>query len=291
MNSLIGRNFDLRKSPRDIFGGLDPVVLQWRNTVLNAHYPAPSNYTLRALNSFYLDLKKAGIHNKMKSVCCFVPDSIGACTTPLISVAGNKIWTNTNFLDIDLNPNGLQGRGIAFNTWLNTGVIPSTTFRSSSGGMTMYISGHGGDYTLDSARDFGCSDSAYTRAMVLLGCFNGTTPTWDCWYNSGASRITGSVTQWFGYVSGNRVSDSSTSIYIASGRRTHTKVAGGTAIGGTLPEYQIYCFVGNQGGSLASYSIKRLSFAAVHDGLTELESIKFYLAITKLRKRLGGGFI
>jgi hypothetical protein len=59
----------------------------------------------------------------------------------------------------------------------------------------------------------------------------------------------------------------------------------------SLPTCEIYVFALNVNNSPAGPSRNRLSFAAIHQGLSSSESLAFYNLIQALRTSLGGGYI
>jgi hypothetical protein len=50
-------------------------------------------------------------------------------------------------------------------------------------------------------------------------------------------------------------------------------------------------FVANLSGVLTSFSSDRLSFAALHTGLTQAESLSLFNAVVAMRTSLGGGTV
>jgi hypothetical protein len=114
----------------------------------------------------------------------------------------------------------------------------------------------------------------------------------DCFYNGGSARISVSNSSWTGFTSLNRTSSSSLVAYKANSGVGHTSIASNANVGGTLPSASIRCLATcNTGSIVSNWSTKRLSFAAVHLGLTSSESSAFFNAIQALRVAFGGGFV
>jgi len=273
-------------------GARNPIVNDWANRVVANGGAAPSAATLNALNTFCNTLDAQGLTPLMMDVCPFVPDNLIAAITPLIRSHGLDPWTNSNFVLADLTVNGLIGNGTTKR--LDVGFNPETIFRSTAavaltGGLTVYnmtaanaagqeigalTSGNG------SALQMHVSHSA-VGGNALCDCFNDTT-----------MRINAANALWTGYLSTNRTALNAYSLYRANSVTPHASigsVVGNNTLGG--PNTDVSCFSGNNAGVPFAFSAKRLSFAAIHRGLTATQSSNFFNAIQTLRTALGGGFI
>jgi hypothetical protein len=262
---------------------LNPLATDWSTRVVANGGAVPSGATVLAISDFSDALDAASLTSKMTAVNCFAPDSIIAALTPLIVGPGNDPWINHNneFNAGDLTVNGLVGDGAT--KWLLTGVHPSSiSGQPNSGGYTIYF------YT--------CPSEASTDLAVYLnpdqaGLFNiSGTVVFDCW-NSAAGATTVSLPGFTGYVSGNRVSASETHIYAANSGTAHYSAAGNSGAPGTAPNAELWAWAMNATGSPLYLSTKRLSFIAIHQGLTAAESLNFYNAVQALRTALGGGMV
>lgn len=290
------KKYLINDHPSDSLRPLDGIhsnVIGWANRVVTNGGAFPSRTTIRALDTFYRALVSASIDSKMISLCVFVPDSLKAATTPLITTAGNDPWTDTGFSAGALTVSGLKGDGT---NYLNTGVIPSSVFASDNdGGLTVY---NCAPYTQDASAELSVWDATSfnvnNKQMNLYCNYSDGHPYWDCY---GAGTGTGRVTYTsdyyrLGYISGNRTASNSTVIYQANTLRTHQTINSGSgSANANRPTHAIYCFATNLNGtSVTQISQKTLSMAAIHNGLTSSESSNFFNAIQACRISLGGGF-
>jgi hypothetical protein len=263
------------------FNVIDPFVTNWVNRVVTNGGAVPSINTQIALTSFYNSLISNNLFDKMITVNCIVPDNLSASLTPFVCNIGNSLWTNHNFISGDLTVNGLIGN--ASNKYVQTGVIPiSFMGQPNSGGYTIYF------YTCPSevSTELASYDGSNQTGLWNLS----GTVTFDCWnFNDGATSV--SLPGFCGYVSGNRTSSSSTNIYVANSTTTHYSAVNGSGAPGTPPNKELWAWAMNANSSPSYYSSKRLSFIAVHSGLTSSQSLAFYNAIQSLRQNLGGGYV
>lgn len=272
---------------------LHATAVSWQ-TRATANGGSPAAGTVSALSTFCYALDAASLTSKMKAVNCFTQPDIACATTPLIVGPGVDPWTNINFGLSDLDDNGLKGNGS--NKYLKTGINPSTTFSGVQGGVTLYIT-EGSDASGE--QDIGClttSPGGEQQAFQVHSRFSGNAIC-DC-FSDGAGRINQSNSGWLGYFSVNRRSTTDYKIYEAKSSVPHFQFASkATEAALGPPDRLITVFCGNYNGSgstygtIFSYSSKRLSFAALHDGLTAAESLALYNAVQALRTALGGGYV
>lgn len=273
---------------------IDPVVINWAQRVVTNGGLIPSLNTQVTLTTFLQSLNSASLTSSIKTMNCFVPDGLVAAITPLINTFGNDPWTNNNFTaSSDLNGNGMIGNNS--NKFLNTGVNPSTSMASNSnGGLTVYVTWVGTAFgaELGSWNSSNFNDHSFD----LYSTYNDANSYFDCYGANGGAlgggRLFAANARWLGYVSGNRTSTSSIAIYRANSTASHSTLASGvTSPDQTRPTASIYCFGVNGGGTVAQASDKRLSFAAIHDGLTFSQSVAFFSAVQNMRISLGGGYV
>jgi hypothetical protein len=264
-----------------VIAATNALATDWAARVVANGGAAPSGGTVTAISNFCDALDSASLTSKMIAVNFFAPDSLAAAITPLIKNLGNDPWTNSNFIAGDLTVNGLAGDGAT--KYLHTGVNPSSIAgQPNSGGYTIYF------YT--------CPSEASTDLAVYVnpdqsGLFNlSGTVVFDCW-NYSAGRTSVSLPGFLGYVSGNRVSASETHIYAANSGTAHYSAATSAGAPGTPPNADLWAWAMNATGLPLYFSSKRISFMAVHEGLTGSESLNFYNAVQSLRTALGGGYV
>ena len=204
--------------------------------------------------------------------------------TPLIKGLGSDPWTNSSFVSGDLTINGLLGNGSS--KYLSTGLTANIAFPSDTDvGITCYISVAN---NAGSNIDVGASQGS--NFIELCPCYAGTC-YWDC-FDTGGSRVSATNTSWVGYTSGNRIASNNTAVYQASSTVTHNTLVSGSGSGGTRPTANaIFAFARNNDGYSSLYSSHRLSFVALHRGLTATDSATFFNTIQTLRQNLGGGYV
>jgi hypothetical protein len=260
-----------------------PTVVNWAARVVTNGGAAPSAATKACLSTFCYALDAASLTSLMVSVCCLVPDNLIAAITPLLVGGGRDPWLNQNFLAGDLTVNGLLGNGST--KFLETGISPTwIPGMPDSGGCTIYY------YTNpnDNGVEIAWNDVVDSHQFALQ--FYAGTIYFDCYvYSTG--RISYAASGFTGYVSGNRIASNSEDIYTANSGTTHGSVVHGAGAPGTIGIGEVYCFAANNFGGAAYYSAKRLSFAAIHQGLTSAQSLAFYNSIQAMRVAFGGGYV
>lgn len=266
----------------------------WAKQVVANGGAKPSNATISAMDTFYTALQSNNLLGKMISVVCFVPDNLIAATTPFIRTAGNTPWINHSFVAGDLNINGLKGDGAT--KYLDTGVFPLAAIPTdTSAGLTVY------NTFADNVAgtDMGCQQFPATPIMQAVVSYADTAAYWDCWNTViGQGRIWNNNPLWTGYFSCNRTAAAQTRIYRASAALGgHQLLANGAGMSPEgRPDSDLYCFAhadqdAGHVNTAISFTTHRLSFAAVHVGLSQPESIAFWTAIQALRTALGGGYV
>lgn len=265
----------------------DPVG-DWVNQVIANGGPAPSANTQAALQTFYNSLVSAGIDGKMIAVNCVVPDSLIAACTPLIHVFGKTLWTNINFVVGDLTVNGLKGNAVV-NKYMKTGVIPSQCFASTSDGGGSVIVVTNTNDTGDQWQMGAVVGAAQTFNLYLqddIGGFqsyNTTTGFISVDFAQGGPGIKG-------FISGSRTDSTHEFLYQAGDGFPFSQVAGpGGAPGASLPTVETYVWGTNANGFPSQYANERISFVAIHKGLTQTETEALFNAAYAMRATLGGG--
>lgn len=263
---------------------VDAVGTGWMDRVVANGGAEPSESTRLAVCAFCDGLDDAGLTAKMIAVTCFVPDNLIAAITPVIRTAGNDPWTNNGpFLAADLTLDGLIGNGAS--KYLNTGVVPSVSLSLTSAGLSLY------NTTASIVGSF--EISARTAGATVLNFLVSGFPNlafFDCWDAVGG-RLTAVNSLWTGFLSGNRIAANNSAIYRANSGVPFATLASNATAGGTRPAIPLYCFARNDSGVANSFSPKRLSFAAIHQGLTAAECEDLFDLVQQLRVRLGGGFV
>lgn len=262
------------------------LVTAWQANVSANGGSAPSAATIAGLNRYCAMLDTFGLTSKIIALNPFVPDNLIASLTPLIANAGLTLWTNTGFIAGDLTVNGLKGDGVA--KFLSTGITGAAAGLSvSNGGLTMMTqtNSEGGE------NDMGSNNGVISFALIID--FAGSSYN-DC-YDQVATRI-GPVANggFMGYHSNNRTTTTAFSVYQATSSAAHAAIgsSGGTNVSvPALLTFPIFVFCWNNSGAAASFSVKRVALASVHQGLTAAQSSTFFDCSQQLRVVFGGGMI
>lgn len=263
---------------------LHPLASDWAARVVANGGAAPSIFTQIAISNFCGALDAAGITNLMIALSVFSPDSLTAAITPLIKNTGNDPWTNNNFVEGDLTVNGLKADGAS--KYLNTGEVLTAPFAGNEGGLSIYN-----------------TFVNYSSGLIEMGTFNGSasgiriladslgSAAFDCW-NAAGGRLSGTpLTYGLGFISGSRTAASLSTLYTASSTQAFgsagTNVNAQSAV--TIPSCYVFC--SNNNGVASTFSYKRLSFAAIHHGLTSVQTEALFRAVQALRQQLNGGYV
>ncbi len=288
-------------SQQIVAGNVSPVVVDWVNRVQKNGGAKPSQNTIVAVNDFYHNIASTTILGKVKSLNCYVPDNVIAAITPLINTVGRDPWLNNNnqFVAADLTINGLKGNGSdQFNTsvvkFLDTGVSGSNYSNDNTAGLTVYA------YTTGLSADAGTYEAGYTNDDGSDGAsisFHDNNANifrfWAFNLNNGGCLFSSTGS---GYLSGNRISSTDMRMYFANASIAHSQVAINTGLNtGARAAHNIFVhavYHWNAGGLVTfGASPSRLSFAAIHDGLTSNESGQFFSFIQAYRQQIGGGWV
>jgi len=271
---------------------LDPIVSSWAGRLYQSFEITASNNTLQALNTFVTSLKTKGVWSKLHMVNCFVPDHFTASFTPLyVGRTGYSTWLRTGFVSDDLTVNGMKGNG-ANTKYFNTGFIPSHVFNSvSSSGITIYYAE--GTDSASNENTFGCANNFTTQRFDTIQNQNGVGYFLAWRLTAGSGYITWTGSSVTGYVSANRAFGEPLTMYNAASAIPHYKVVSGStiAVTGLIPTIPMFCFSISSNGSPNFGSGTRMSFASVHEGLTESESLYLYEAVQTMRQSFGGGYL
>lgn len=268
------------------------VAEAWASQVQIQGGAAPSQTTIDALQTFYDSIRSAGISSKITAVNCVAPDSLTAARVPLIARAGYAIWVNHNFVSGDLTTSGLAGDGST--KYLDTGIIPNTATGlslNSAGISLMVVTNPGTGNTID----MGVGGPENSSEFALHINATSATLAFQCWrfINSGQDWIGPAISaSYTGFISGSRTASNALAAYSANTSSPTLTTVGtgtGTQTGAIISTYPMLCWAYNAVGSATLFSPKRLSFLAVHSGLTSGETQSLYNAVATMRTSLGGG--
>lgn len=273
-----------------------PQVADWvmRTT---SYGGVPTEDTQEALCRFMLALDVAGLTGEMIAVNCVVPDDLICAETPLINVPMLiDPWIDQGFAPFvaaDLNVNGLIGDG---DKSLDTGVLPVDNFTDNTDcGLTIYL--YGPSVENENLAELGTDDApgdgtdCLMFAAELLGDLY-----FDCYDNHvGAGRNILAVASSTGYFCSVRHGAGEDHVYNAYSTFPHAAISSiATASVGNLPSIHAIAAWSHWNSSLGQavlYTKNRLSFVAIHHGLTEAQSSDFFDAVQQLRQDLHGGFV
>ncbi len=260
-----------------------PLASDWAARVVVNGGAAPSNNTVNAISNFCGALDYATVTPLLIAANVFAPDDLIASITPLIVGIGLDPWTNNNFVSSDLSVNGLKGNGL--NKYLATGVAPLSAYSSiNDGGITLY------NTFADDASPTDCFCGNGSTVFFGLTCDTLGNAQFYSHNAAGAVIVSTNLSYGLGFSSGNRTSATSSNIYTANSYTAFSSIGSIAASGGSLSNQNLVVFARNY-GTIAGYSLKRFSFAAIHHGLTSSQCQALYNAIQTLRQNLGGGFV
>lgn len=283
--------------PQPVFG----YTSDWTTRVQGHGGGAPSQANLNSINGFVWDLFKGSILGKMIAVNVFAPDNLVAALSPIfIGTGGLDPWTNVNFVAGDLTINGLKGN-IAGGKVLDTGIVSTAVWNNTAGNINAATSGGISAYNFDTAgatTGFDISAAA-NLASGEIGLAIIFTPTaantlFFDFADSATGRLAVLNTGWTGFTSCSRVGPADSEAYKANSVTPFANIGSdlNNRNGSAMPTVSFACFgYKTSGGVLTANSERRLSFAAIHFGLTATDTQNLFNAVQKLRVAFGGGFI
>lgn len=274
-------------------GRQQPVSTDWAARVVANGGAMPSAPTIAAMETFRLGMISAGLDTKMHALCVFVPDSLIAATTPLFVGIGSDPWTNNNFVGGDLTVEGLVGNGST--KYLDTGVQATSGQAVDAGtgncGLSLIVTD---SVSSSDSVELGRTDalsssqpSLYMQVSSGNGVNNSTFSTSGN-SNSDQTRITDGFR--VGFVSSNSVGGT-LNMYVGGPNITlYSLTSKAVATMTTANTDTIKCFaLGTTGSGVTNYSAKRLSVAAIHEGLSSGDAATLMSLMLTLRNSLGGG--
>ena len=269
---------------------IETPIVDWVKTIQSVGGSTPSSNTIRACSSFYRQLRNNGILYKIKALNCFVPDSLIAATTPIISTVGNKVWTNNNFVAGDLTIAGLKGNSSS--KYLNSGIGCSSIFSTGNMGVTLYVP----ENSAGVGHNYGCAaDTGYTNDCVGTFWVSGAGVFMDSYNTTVTTGGRYTITQaanWTGLLSMNRTA---TNVFNAYWQKPGAGVvlAQGpySNSGGSVPSQNMYIFCSYNSSVASFFSGDRMSIVAFHDGMNSSEVTIFGSLLRTLRINLGGGYV
>lgn len=271
-------------TPADLaFGGSASSLTDWASRVIANGGAQPSANSINAIDNFRV--ANSDLLTSFVAVCCFAPDSLIACTTPLVVGPGYPLWTNVNFSVTNLTVNGLTGDGSS--KYLQTGVLGNATGLSvTSAGISLLM------YANPDTAGNGLVAQQQDTVQFSMFSYAGT-GLFRCWAFTGSANFaTGSVgSTTNGWLSGNRTAANAITLYKARSDTTFAVVATetGTQSGSPTGTAPLTVFAMNCAGTPCAYSAPTISFVAITAGLTQAQSSNLYTRVVALRTALGGG--
>ncbi len=271
---------------------IDPIVSNWASRVVTNGGSTPLFNTQLALSAFVRGLRSDGLLSAMSVVNCYAPDSLTAAITPLIVGVSNDPWTNHSFVSGDLSVNGLKGDGSS--KYLDPNIfLGSTSLTSTSAGCTVYC--YDAPSTVNNnGYALGVGGAANSSQFGIVPSSAGTSDVL-CWrfINTGTDCLIPIQPSAGGYFSGNRTAANAIALYYANGSNAHSALATGTGTqtGAIITDFSVIAHAVNALGTVSNYSNARLSFMAIHLGLTSTQSSNFFTRVQTMRTALNGGFV
>lgn len=273
-----------------------PIVIDWLTRLAADFIQRPTDDIIRAVCDFCNALDAAGITDKMLVVNPIIYDATNPTPLllmqyPLIYEAGNSNspWLNHNFVNADLNIDGLIGDGLT--TYMETGFAPGSSpdLADDRGGLSIYESEAsllGGIVELE----IGISNAL---GGVFLGCYEptGLDGIFECW-DGPTQTLMGTGADVPAFYCMSRTSVTNLACY-----RNATPVPNSPNVwndtGAPVAADPIYFMAYNDvvAALPAGWTNKRVSFASVQTNLSAGEEGEFYDIVQTLRMQLGGGYV
>lgn len=279
---------------RIINSDIDPFVASWAQRVVTNGGSLPSTSTQVAISTFYRGLVNYSLFTKMATLNCYAPDNLIACITPLITRDGNDPWTNHNFVSSDLTVNGLKGDGSSkyLDMNFNFGHFPSIISSTNAGATVYNFDAFNSSSTTGYA--IGVGGAANSSQFALYADTAGVYQAY-LWrfVNVGQDFLQGTSPSFGAYFSSNRTGASRQDVYLANSFTPHSASATGTGTqtGAIIADQPVIAHAINAVGSITGFCNGRLSFLAVHSGLSTTDSVNFFNLIQQLRISFGGGYV
>jgi hypothetical protein len=284
------RRYSLGEYAQDVASA---AVQNWVARVSVYGGATPSATTQSVLSVFYAGLVNTGLLPLMRSVNCFVPDSLPAALTPLVCAAGLASWNNHAFVSGDVSSAGLAAQSAKY---LDTGVVPALCLAGDNAGLTVYLSVA---ETAQGVVALGCTSASGSfqllpRLILTRSAFEAFATTGTL----GTGWVYATNATWAGFLSGSITPGPALALYKANSGGFSTLATGSIAAGSCPTEVPVYCFASCSnasydyfGGPQGNLTVSKLSFAAVHAGLTAAQTQTLYNLVQAMRTGLGGGYV
>lgn len=255
-------------------------LASWQGKIFVATGVLPTQMTVAALETFYNGLATDGILSSVLAFNAFVPDSLTAALTPVLTSNGLDMWTNHSYVGGDLTVNGLAGD--AATKYLETGI--NASLLGSNLGIVTYafsVAANGFDFGSFDTKDFFIA-SKYSDNKVYLTSGN---PRGVVGVNVASPGA--------GYYSIHRTSGTVSKGYFASSGSAYAQLGATDATVSTgYPAQLMFSGAVQQSiGGPALFTSDRISFQAVTTGLTNVQDQQLFNRVQTLRTSLGGGFV
>lgn len=275
-------------------GGAGDPVKDWARRLVELGGPTLSTTSSNALHGYYSRMGEANLIKDMVVANCYLPDNLFASRTPLIWQAGNQVWTNVAFGETNLTVDGLKGNGTT--KYLGTGITPTIInppFSSISAGLSVLTfeipaSAVMQDFSGSGTAASSAFSAPFNNAGILnFFCFKFVT------VNTEFLAITAPSpgATWPGYLSGNRTAANAIRLDWVT-NQVHNIATNGTGVqtGSTATITNMFAHASSAPGLVpANFSDHRISYLAIHAGLSQSQSSNQWTAVANLRTNLGGG--
>jgi hypothetical protein len=271
----------------------------WANRVVTNGGATPGSTAVNAVDDFLNGLVVDGIAGMIMTAIVYPSDNLTAAITPIIALYGNDPWTNSNFVSGDLTVNGLAGNTTTKS--LATGLVAGSTsakslasyLSSTSMGMTVYLY-DAPSTAVANGYAIGSGGALNSSQCAIIPNGAGATTIGFLWrfINVGQDFVQPAQSG-AGYYSLNRIAANKLDLYHYSSVYAHASLATASVAqsGAIETVQQLLGHAINANGVTAAWYDKRISFMAIHQGLTSAQSAKFALRIQTLRTALGGGYV
>lgn len=251
-----------------IRGDVDAIAF---NSRVTANGGTLSTLEQTAINKLVVDLKAYGLWDSMKAIYPMVGASAAACAQNLKSSsftgAFTSGWTFSN--------TGVNGNTV--NTYMNTGLIPSTHLTLNNTHQSLYIR-NTGNLGID---DFGSNVLTNSFRVIIK---DGSTNRFVATQGSSATTIdlNNAVPDSRGFFIMSRQSS-----ILFNAKRNNINLGTNTNLNvGALPNVAIALGALNNNGSFVNFSARQYALASIGDGLNDTQATNLYIAVQAFQTTL-----
>lgn len=256
----------------------------WADEVVTNGGTRPTLTTIKAIGFLYDDLKAASVFTKFHTLDIFVPDNLTAARTPVIHNLGLNPYTNTNFVEADLNKYGLKGD--AATKHLDSGVNVNAINLNDMSMIVMVD-----DTPINYAGiDCGVWDAGLNAYQVVMADSNTSGAQQGCLADTIGRNFTYNVMP--AYLCTSRTATNLSKLFIANKWNPHYSVGDNTGVivhPGINATMTVFARKRHLTGVIDAWTGRRMKVFALSTAMSETESLACYNAFLACRQRFEDG--